>query len=478
MSSKVKWWKKKRWYLAFFLLIYFSILTYHQYKPLPEGISYESPEYQVENVDFYRDLTFTRGNEVKHDQEIFDRVEKVIEEAEEFVIIDMFLMDGRVNEDKGYPDLSGNLMNQLINKKEQHPDMPIVFITDPVNTGYYSYEGDWLEPMKDAGIEVVMTNLDPLRDSTPLFSTTWRMGIRWFGQEGTGWIRNGFVDDGPKMTARSYLMMANVKANHRKAVITEQSGLVLSANAHNESGFHSNVAFEVDGPVIQDMINAEQAVIDSAGIKIKLPSYTGSESSDGDLTVRYTTEGKTWGHILSSIEQAEQGDEIWMAMFYLSERKIVNELRDAALRGAQIYLVLDPNETAFGNKKTGLPNRPVVNELIEDTDGFIQVRWYNVKEEQFHPKMMMVKSEDEMTIISGSANFTKRNLVDYNLENNLVVKGPPNAEVMEEVDNYFTALWGNEGGAFTIGATEYQDTLSYLQRGVYAIQKFLGFTTY
>ncbi|TDL34941.1 phospholipase [Jeotgalibacillus sp. S-D1] len=478
MLIKNKPWKKKRWYILLFLIIFFSILIYHQYKPIPDGVSYESKEYEVSDVKFFRDLTYLQGEKQVHDQEIFSRVEEMITEAEEFIIIDMFLMDGRVNEDKGYPDLSGNLMKQLIDKKANHPDMPIVFITDPVNTGYYSYEGDWLKPMEKAGIDVVMTDLDPLRDSTPLFSTAWRMGLQWFGQSGQTWVRNAFVDDGPKMTVRSYLMMANVKANHRKAFITDQSALISSGNAHNESGFHSNVAFEVGGPIIQDMINTEQAVIDFSNSNVKLPDYSGSEISEGELTARYTTEGKTWEQIIAAIQFADKGDEIWMAMFYLSEREVINALQEAATRGVNIQLILDPNETAFGNKKTGLPNRPVVNELLEDTDNQVKVRWYNVVEEQFHPKMMLVKTDETSTIISGSTNFTKRNLVNYNLENNLVVQGPGDSAIMTEVDHYFKDLWNNDGGEYTVDVSKYQDTLTFWQRGVYGLQKLLGLTTY
>ncbi|MDG5470403.1 phospholipase D family protein [Jeotgalibacillus sp. ET6] len=477
-KKKRHWSKKKRIYAGIFIALFFVILSYHQYKPLPEGVSYESETYKTDEVAFYRDLTFTQNGETVHDQEIFERVGQLINAAQDFVVIDMFLFDGKVSKDKGYPDLSGNLTNQLLEKREQNPDMPMVVITDPVNTGYYSYENEWLKPLEEAGIDVVTTNLDPLRDPTPLYSAFWRMGIQWFGQKGTGWLPNGFVEDGPKMTARSYLMMANVKANHRKAVITDQGAMILSANAHNESGFHSNVAFEVNGPIIQDMLLAEQAVIDLGNSNVTLPEFDGSEQEKGDLEVKYTTEGKTWHEILSKLKKAKDGDQIWMAMFYLSEREVLNELIAASERGAQVYLILDPNETAFGNKKTGLPNRPVVNELVEDSNGFIQIKWYDVKEEQFHPKMMMVKSSERSSIISGSTNFTKRNLVDYNLENNIVIEGPNDTAVMEEVSRYFRGMWNNEEGQYTVGIEEYQTTLSFWQRGIYFIQKVLGLTTY
>ena len=61
--------------------------------------------------------------------------------------------------------------------------MPIVFITDPVNIGYGSYDNQWLEKMKAAGVEVVYTDLDPLRDSTPIYSGLYRTTFRWLDTE-------------------------------------------------------------------------------------------------------------------------------------------------------------------------------------------------------------------------------------------------------------------------------------------------------
>lgn len=455
------------------------MMVYHQYKPLPEGIAYRSEVKQAETVTFYRDLTTTANGDRTLDHEIFDRVHELINEAEDFIVIDMFMMDGRVSEDKGYPDLSGNLMEELIKKKQENKDMPIIFITDPFNTGYGSYKGEWLEPMKEVGIDVIITNLEPLRDPTPLYSSAWRMGPMYLGQSGEGWIMNPFVDGGPEMTVRSYLALANVKANHRKAVITDQHALILSANAHNESGFHSNVAYEVSGPIIEDMLKAEEAVAKMSGYTERFPAFDATEmDTKGSLSVSYTTEGETLNQVIRAIEKTESGDEIWLAMFYLSEPNIVQALTDAAKKGVKVSMILDPNETAFGNKKTGLPNRPVINEMNENTNEEINVRWYNVDIEQYHPKMMFIKRTDEGTIISGSANFTMRNMKNYNLENNLTITGPLSAEVMTDTEQYFDDLWHNNGAEYTVPLEEFQDTLSFWQRGVYWLQKTLKLTTY
>lgn len=66
------------------------------------------------------------------------------------------------------------MTDHLIAKKKAHPDMPIFFITDEVNTNYNSAPNPLLENMKRAGIQVVQTDVDPLRDSTPIYSAVWR----------------------------------------------------------------------------------------------------------------------------------------------------------------------------------------------------------------------------------------------------------------------------------------------------------------
>lgn len=466
--------------LLVFLTFYFTLMAYHQLKPLPPGISHASPVYQTDHVEFLRDLTHHTDDKRHVDQEIFDHIGRMIERADDFIVIDNFMINGLVNDpSKDYPTLSDNLVEQLINKREANPDMPIVVISDGINSGYNSYPAKWLDRLRDADIDVAITNLTPLRDSTPVYSSLWRMGPQWLGDLGGEWWENPFVDDGPKLNLGGYLELFNIKANHRKVVITERAALVASANAHDESGFHENVAFEIDGPIIADLLRAEQAVIDLGDSGIQLPNYAPQEMpATGELNIQYTTERQTLYNVLDTIERAAEDDELWLAMYYLADREIVNALTEASQRGAQVSLILDPNKKAFGRDKSGLPNRPVVEELIEDTDGHINVRWYDVEIEQFHPKMMMLRRANQSTIISGSTNFTSRNMDNYNLEASLMISGPNDAEVMREVDDYFLMLWHNEGGDYTVEVDEYQNTLSEWQRVLYGVQAYLKLTTY
>ncbi|UUZ94399.1 phospholipase D family protein [Paenibacillus sp. P25] len=432
----------------------------------------------MNRVGFLYDLTYKQGGRTVHEQHIFDRIFQAVDEAERFIVIDMFLFNSFTNADQDYPKLSETLTAKLIERKKMYPGLQIVFITDEVNTTYGSHTTPEFERLKAAGIPVILTDLDALRDSTPLYSAGWRMFFRWFGQSGGGWIPNPMAGAAPKATLRSYLKLLNVKANHRKVIATEKTVIIPSANAHDASGFHSNTALEVSGNVISDVLESEQAAVRLSG-QLKLPSYpAGLGGETGPLSVRSLTEGKIYAYVLRTISEAKPGDTIWLGMFYLGDGRVIRELIEAASRGVKVRLILDPNENAFGRDKIGIPNRPAAEELTQKSGGRIGIRWYNTGKEQFHTKMMLVSGREHSTLISGSANFTPRNLDDFNLETDLAVEGPAGAEVFQEATGYFDRLWNNRDAEYTLDYPAYKDQTVLIKEWLYHIQKFLGFTTF
>lgn len=464
--------------LLFFLSIYAGTIYYHNHKPLPEGISFEGTVHYVseDQVHFLHDLTYKEGNETKYEQEIFDSIFQAIDEAEEFIVSDFFLFNPYYDAGQNYPSLSSKLTNKLIKKKKQAPKMDIVLITDEINTSYGSHQNDQFEMLKENGIDVIMTDVDRLRDSNPLYTGIWRVFFQWFGQAGNGRFPNALADEAPDMTFRSYLKLLNVKANHRKTVVTDKKAFILSGNPHDASAYHSNIGFQLEGSIIGDVLESEQAAANLGGV-YPLPTYTGS-TKGGDIAVQLLTEGKVASKVIQTIRKTKKEDEIWMAMFYLAERNVIEELLAANERGVKIKLILDPNENAFGSKKSGLPNRPVARELHKKSNGNIDIRWYNTNEEQYHTKLLYVKSNEQSTIIGGSTNFTRRNMNDYNLETNVAIETVAESELTKELDHYFKRQWTNEDGDFTLDFEEYQNPLTPAQRVVYTLQKWLYFTTY
>lgn len=470
--------KKYMLWVAFVIFLIATITTgiINHFKKLPANLSYAGDIHETGDIQFLYDLTYEdKLGERKVEQQIFDEAWKVIEEAEDFVLIDMFLFNDYTDQDRDFPDLSGELTKRLIAKRKAYPDMPIVFITDPINTGYYSYQSKQLQALEEHNIEVVITDLDTLHDSNKAYTSVWRLFIKPLGYGNSGWLPNPFASAAPKLSLRSYLTMLNIKANHRKAIVSEKNAIIQSANAHNESGFASNIAFKVSGNVIGDILEAEQAIIDFSGGKTKIKPPEVEESS-GNMTVQYLTEGEILNKLVTAIEEANKGERIWVGMFYIANRSIVEALEDASDRGVDIRLILDANKNAFGNNKTGLPNVPIANEL----HGYEQVtiRWYESGEDQYHTKLLFVEKEAENIIIGGSANHTTRNLDDLNLENNLKIVAAKDSEISQDVEAYFERLWGNKEANFTSAYETNEDALTPMLRFAYWVQKLTGLTTY
>lgn len=260
--------KKITWIILSLLLsVYIGTLIFHQTKELPDGTSYLGEEHWLteDEISFLYDLTYQKEGEEVYEHEIFNTVFQMIEEAEEFIIIDMFMINDFSDEGRDFPEVSKMFSDKIKAQLEKFPELQVVIITDDINRSYHSHDATYIDHLADYGAEIIYTDLSKLRDPNILYSGIWRMFFQWFGQEGNGWLPNPFGETSPDVTLRSYLALLNIKANHRKAIITEAEGLVLSANAHDSSGFHSNVAIKVTGPIIKDMIEAEHAVAAFSG---------------------------------------------------------------------------------------------------------------------------------------------------------------------------------------------------------------------
>ncbi|MEC0169234.1 phospholipase D family protein [Paenibacillus graminis] len=473
------------WMIGLLMLWLAGVMIYQTHKPLPAGLSYESPVYTADRIDFWHDLTYqVPGGTQRHEEQILPRILEIIAESRQFLVIDLFLFNNYTHKDQQFPAVSQELADKLVAQQAAYPDMEIVFITDEVNTNYGSVPNPLLEQMKAAGIKVILTDVDPLRDSTPVYSAVWRTFIQWFGQSGEGWIPNLMASGGPDITARSYLKLLNVKANHRKVVVSEKTALISSGNVHDASAYHSNIALEVQGPIIADILETEQAAanLSAAGpILSRLPEFPKENiaQSGNPLEMRYLTEGKIYKYALQGIRSAGQGDTLWMGMFYLADDRILDELVKASARGAGIRLLMDPNQNAFGRDKTGIPNRPAAMELNKRTGGKIAIRWYNTGKEQFHAKLMFIaKASGPSIILGGSTNFTARNLDDYNLENNLWVAVPKNQPLYAEMESYFNRLWNNKDAQYSLPFEAYQSDVTWIKYILFRMQKSLGFTTF
>lgn len=454
-------------------------LLFNDYKSMPKGTSIETKTYLMKEPLFIYDLTFLKKNKIVREQRIWKKIFSMIHEAEEFIIMDMFLYNDDYNKNISYPKLSEELTKKLIKRKKEKPYLKIIFITDEVNNFYGAYKSHFLSELEKSGIEVIITDMSKLPDSNFIYSFIWKSIFRWFGTAGRGWLNNPFNPNGSKVTLRAYLKLINFKANHRKVVITENGSLISSSNPHDASAFHSNIAFFMDGKIVNSLIKTEITVAKFSNDKFdkQNTNFKVKKESIGNTKVKIITEGKIHKNMIKVINSLQKNDVLNIGVFYLSDRKIIEAILNASERSVKIKLILDANKDAFGIKKNGLPNRPVAVELDSKSKGKIKIRWYDTHGEQFHTKLMHAKMKNESVIIGGSANFTRRNIEDYNLETNVMITAENNREIVKEIDNYFEMLWYNKEGDYTVDFNKYYDN-SLLKRTLYRFQEWSGAATY
>jgi hypothetical protein len=535
--SRFRLWR--RLILTAIVLAWAGTAYWQAHKPMPAGTSIASKWYDVPsgNVTFIADITAADayGRPVVS-QAIFDEVLRTIRSARQLIVLDYFLFNDWHSSlaAPGAPlrAISGELRDALIAQRQAHPDLKVLFITDPINEVYGSDPSRDLILLRGAGVNVVITDLDRLRDSNPIYSGLWRLGIRWWdgNGRGTGWLPNPLDEDDRPITFGSWARLINFKANHRKVLIADDgqgglTGIVASANPHDGSSAHSNVAAKVSGAVLAPLLESELSIARFSGWQgqLEVPSAnaggmtttssakaggaatTSSAKAGGAATtssagaggaaiiddaaevaagrvarVQVITEGAILSSVLEHLEAAGSSDNIDIAMFYLADRAVIEALLDASRRGVAIRLILDPNKDAFGHAKSGIPNTTVASELVSASDGKIHVRWYRTHGEQFHTKLVMVYGAQRLWFTLGSANLTRRNLDDYNLEANLGIEVGRAASLATQLLDYYDTLWSNRaalGIEYTADFAVYSDP-AQSHYWLYRVMEVTGLSTF
>ncbi len=453
--------------------------------PLPEGLSTFGPEHGVARLELLTDVTYLRDGVQRSEQNIFDRVLGMIDRADRFVVIDMFLFNEEHTGDRDYRPITRELTDRILARRKAVPTLDVTFITDEINNFYGAYTSTALGRLEEDGVRVVVTDLSRLRDSNPMFSSLWRTYLQWLGTAGPAFAPHPLTSTAQRVTLRSYLKLLNMKANHRKVIVTEDGCMVLSANPHDASSFHSNIAWSVQGQVCEDILESERAVAMFSGHDVPAHVMDPWTELEGSSTTRFVTEGEIRSVLIDELEAMGAGDRVDVAMFYLSSRRVIGAIKSAAGRGARVRLLLDPNKDAFGREKGGIPNRQVARELVSAAEagngeggteaGGIEVRWYDTHGEQFHTKLLAFHTAQGTTLLGGSANLTRRNLADYNLEADLLVRAGD--ALGAQASDYFERLWSNQGGDFSVAYEVWADD-AWWKRVVYRIQEFTGLSSF
>ena len=422
-------------------------------KPLPAGTHVASAVCAVpaDAVSFIADITAADAwGRAVVSQGIFDQVLEVVRQARRFIVLDYSLFAGTATARAPRRRIAAELSDALLARRRALPDLRVLFITDPVNEGYGAALSPQLQLLRAGGVEVVLTDLDALRDSNLLYSSLWRLALRWW--------------DAPGSPLHVGTRRLNFKADDRKVLIADDgrgglTGVVASANPHDGESAWSNAAARVSGSALASLLASELAVARFSGWRERADPYSpapgaasgpapGCADSAADLTsggnarVQVLTEGAIRAALLEHVAAAGRGDSIDVAMFHLADNGVAEALLAAARRGVGVRLILDPNEDATTGS-SGIPNQPVASELVARGGGAIHVRWYRTHGERFHDAMVVIYGRERLWLTLGSANLTRRALNDYNLEANLAIEVARSAPLAQQVLAYFDALWSN-----------------------------------
>jgi len=495
-------------------VLWVGIACWHAFKPLPAGLHVRGAEVAVDtaSLTFLTDETSAsfygeRGTQAS----IHDATLDLVANARDFLVLDYFLFNGQpgpggeLRHEGGIRPVAGELQRTLLALRAAQPQLPVLVIIDPINSYYRrSRLPPELDALARAGIDVVMTKLDPLRDSNPVYSTTWRMLMGWWLKAtNRGRWPNALDGAGPTVSFGALSRIPHFKANHRKLAITGDGagslrGIISSGNPHDASSAHSNVALRFDGEALRPLLLSELAIARMSGWQPRAasaslvamaarspqvgptpPATDADAATAGDSRASVLTEGAIRTALLEQLASTGQGDAIDIAQFYFSDRLVIAALLEAAQRGAAVRVMLDPNKDAFGFEKSGIPNREVASELMGASDGGVRVRWYRTHGEQFHAKLTAIRRGDRMWLMLGSANFTRRNLGDFNLEADVAVDTPVDGALSRSVQEWFERLWSNRPGTreYTADAELYVEP-SQLRYWVYRFMEATGLSTF
>ena len=479
-------------------------------KTPPLGINYESPIRETENAEFHYDLTYLdKDGNIQYDRNLWDATYKVIDNAKDYLIVEMFLFNDLYNKDKEhFPEFAKEYTERLVKKQKENPNLKVYILADENNNFYGAFEHPFITSMKNAGINVIIVDIFKLKDTFPWYSPFWRTFIKPMGNpQNKGWITNFYGDMWPKLTIRNLLRALNVKADHKKVFLNEKEVVVSSANIHDPSYFHENIAIYTDGPIVKDVLHNLQLVakfsdseINVDGSDRRMENIMNSGSNDKTETdektlnsenqkennvkqinneeneqnvkektsinseknsitdteghtykIQYLTEGAIGKHLDEDIDSLKAGDELLMGMYFLADKGVIDRLIKAANRGVKIRIIFDRSRDAFGMSTNGLPNKPVSKKLKKKTKGKIEIKWYFTNNEQYHTKITLMKKTDGNVIINaGSANLIKKNIRGYIMDSNFRILTTQDSKISKDVYTYFDRLWENKDGLFTL----------------------------
>jgi hypothetical protein len=429
--------------LLLVLLVWLSVVLWNTAKPLPPGTHivsqtarlsdadveflYESPQHQNSS----KREESPRHDEPPQTQDSLQTQESpqyqdsprrqsppagdlaAVDHAEQLIVVDRSPVS---------PELAGHLLA----RKRQRPNLRIVVATDPGSEAFGGSAPSTLASLEEAGVIVARVRLDRLRDSNPLYSGVWRLAF--------GWWSDPFDESPGDLTMAAWSRMRNFKADQRQLVVADDGAGGWIASMEPSRGAPAGAAgLVLHGSLARAMIAGELQIVAWSTEDDRLPSSPRMEGRGvGSIDARFLTEGAIEGALLEALSAAANGDQICMAVQNLSDRRLIAAMSRAATRGAHLQVLLARNP---------MPNQAVAGELLGEAGGRIEVRWYPAGYAVPHSGLLLVRHGPDVWMNFGSADFTRRNLGDLNLEAAIELRMPVRSAPARAAALYFAEQW-------------------------------------
>ena len=385
------------------LLAWLSLVFWNSAKPLPPGTHIVSETSRLSEADVQ--FLFERSRA----PDTLAPDLSTIDHAEQLIVLDR-------------SPVGAEAAQHLLARRRLRPNLKIVLVTDPGSEMLGGTPPRTLASLEQAGMIVARVRLDRLRDSNPLYTGLWRLVF--------GWWSDPFDETPGEISVAAWSRSQNFKADQRQILIADDgsggwTAVVAAAGAHT--------ALVLRGALARAMVSSELQVAAWSTDDDRLPSAlpVGGRGV-GSIDARFLTEGAIETALLDAMAAAGSGDEIRMAVETLSDRPFVLAAVRAAARGAHIQMLLAP---------TAMPNRIVAHELRRDGSGRIDLRWSSLDAGPAHPKLLLVQHRSDVWMNWGSANFTRRNLADLNLESAVELRMPARSAPARAAAEYFVKSW-------------------------------------
>jgi len=387
------------------LLTWLSLVFWNSAKPLPPGTHIVSETSRLSEADV--DFLFERSRQ----RETLSPDLSAIDHAEQLIVLDR-------------TPVGAEAAQHLLARQHVRPNLKIVLVTDPGSEMQGGTPAQTLASLERVGVIVARVRLDRLRDSNPLYTGVWRLLF--------GWWSDPFNETPGEIGVAAWARVQNFKADQRQILIADDgsggwTAVVAAAETH--------AGLVLRGALARAMVSSELQVAAWSTEDDRLPSAPPMGGrGPGSIDARFLTEGAIETALLDTMAAAGSGDRISIAVETLSDRPFILAALQAATRGAHLQVLLTPD---------AMPNRIVAHELQRDGSGRIEVRWSPFEPGATHPKLLLVQHRSDLWMNWGSANFSRRNLADLNLEAAVELRMPARSAPARAAAAYFTQAWSN-----------------------------------